>query len=345
MKKWLRRKQSADSQVDRPTRITNETVAEHRARILAGGRRFKYPIQYARHKLVFNAIIIGVVALVIMAGLGWWQLYSVQNSDTFFYRVTRVLPLPVATIDGEAVRYSHYLTKYRGATHFREREQAASPEDVVRQREYDKLKSMDAAMAEAYAAKLARHHNITLTDEQIDQALERHRRHKTGVVSKESYNQIARDFLGWTPEEYRQEVQRGLLREEVAFAIDDTARGRRDRVAALVRDGKGLEEAAKEVGGDDVTGVQYSKTGSVDATSQDDGQVAVALKLEPGQVSQPFRSTSGDGYIILRLISKGNGKVVYESVRVALREFAKRFDEVKKSTATYYIAMPEEETS
>ena len=52
MKKILNklRKPSARKQAVAPARITNDTVAEHRQRVIAGGRKFKYPIQYARHK-------------------------------------------------------------------------------------------------------------------------------------------------------------------------------------------------------------------------------------------------------------------------------------------------------
>ena len=89
-------KKRKEAQKTAPSRITNETVAEHRERILAGGRRFKYPMQYARHKLVFNTIIVTLVTLVLLAVVGWWQLYIVQNSSSFFYRVTRVLPLSAA---------------------------------------------------------------------------------------------------------------------------------------------------------------------------------------------------------------------------------------------------------
>ena len=84
-----------------PSRITNETVAEHRERILAGGRKFKYPVQYARHKLVFNAIIISVAAAILLAVIAWWQLYPMQNSSALMYRITLLLPLPVAQVDGE----------------------------------------------------------------------------------------------------------------------------------------------------------------------------------------------------------------------------------------------------
>ena len=96
MKKLRRfKKKKGSEEQETPNRITNETVAEHRERILAGGRRFKYPMQYARHRLVIITIIISVVAVVAIALTTWWQLYPVQNTSTFFYRITRVLPLPV----------------------------------------------------------------------------------------------------------------------------------------------------------------------------------------------------------------------------------------------------------
>ena len=80
------------------SRITNDTVAEHRERILAGGRKFKYPLQYVRHRLVINTVIISTVALAALVSIGWWQLYSAQNTSEFMYKVTQVLPVPVASV-------------------------------------------------------------------------------------------------------------------------------------------------------------------------------------------------------------------------------------------------------
>ena len=67
-------KRSKKAQDTAPERITNETVAEHREKILAGGRRFKYPHQYARTRLIRNTILVVVAAIVALAGLIWWQL-------------------------------------------------------------------------------------------------------------------------------------------------------------------------------------------------------------------------------------------------------------------------------
>src|SRR6185437_3677255 len=95
MKKLQLRKRQADKTAT-PSRITNETVAEHRERILAGGRRFKYPMQYARHRLVINTIAVTIVAFLLIIAIGWQQLYIAQTTNSFFYKVTRVLPLSIA---------------------------------------------------------------------------------------------------------------------------------------------------------------------------------------------------------------------------------------------------------
>ena len=62
MKKFLKRKNDPSQSTDESaSRITNETVAEHREKVLAGGRKFKYPLQYQRHKLIVNTLIIGIM--------------------------------------------------------------------------------------------------------------------------------------------------------------------------------------------------------------------------------------------------------------------------------------------
>ena len=111
----LKRKEKTE---ELPSRITNETVAEHREKILAGGRRFKYPIQYARHRLVAIAIVLAVVAFAATGLLSWWQLYINQSNNALLYRATQVVPVPVASVDGQAVRYSDYLMYYNSSVHF-----------------------------------------------------------------------------------------------------------------------------------------------------------------------------------------------------------------------------------
>ena len=97
---------------DKP-KTEREKVEERREEVLAQGRKFKYPMQYAKHKLVINTVIVAVVAIVLMVVMGWMLLYKVQDTSEMIYRVTQVLPVPVAEVDGEKVRYSDYLMIFR----------------------------------------------------------------------------------------------------------------------------------------------------------------------------------------------------------------------------------------
>src|SRR6266550_687176 len=91
------------------SRITNETVAEHRERILAGGRKFKYPMQHTKQRIVITTVVIVLSAFIAFFGLFTWELYGAQNTSQFIHRLTQVFPYPVAAVEGRQVRYSDYL--------------------------------------------------------------------------------------------------------------------------------------------------------------------------------------------------------------------------------------------
>ena len=138
IKKALKRKSEKSKKV--PTRITNDTVAEHREKILAGGRKHKYPIQYTRHRLVWNAIFIGLGTAILMTVFVWVQLYIWRDTGDVAYRITRTIPLPVASIEGATVRYSDYLRYYRSTLASLESVNRLGGDDKVK---FQRQQSMD----------------------------------------------------------------------------------------------------------------------------------------------------------------------------------------------------------
>lgn len=330
MKKILRSKRSKKNQQP-PSRITNETVAEHRERILAGGRRFKYPVQYARHRLVFNTILISVVALVLISAFTWWQLYPQQNSSTFFYRITRVIPLPVASVDGENVPFSNYLMGYRSQAHYLETKEGinlAAP-DNKGQVDYIKRKALNDAIADSYAAKLAREKGIKVTDKQVDDAIAYQRKSRDGVASQETYDAIVRDHFDWSPSEAREVTARKLLRQEVAYDIDTQATDQRDKVMELLKKETDFDKIAATVGGSGEAKVTAGVTPLVPRTNQDGGLAAKAATLQKGKTSDAFKSSSGDGYYIVRLLDSDNdGRISYAYIKIPLTMFAAQLDKI-----------------
>lgn len=328
-----------------PTRITNETVAEHRERILAGGRRFKYPMQYARHRLVINTIVVAVVAIILIVALGWWQLYSVQNTSSFFYRVTRVLPLPVASVDGEMARYSDYLMYYNSSAHYLQQSEQVklNSDDGKRQLDYVKRKAMDNVVADTYAAKLAHSLNITVGKDRVDQVISDDRNTANGRISQETYDASALSILGWSPSEYRKDAESKLVRQDVSYAIDIKAKERQEKAAKLLKaPGADLTKISAVLGGTGDARATVGTSGLVPLTNRDGGLSKAAAKLKKGQISSVIKTTTGDGYYFVKLLEKTDTQISYEYIKIPLTEFNERVAALKKDgKVKEYISIPD----
>lgn len=326
MKKFLkdkiRRVRKTDEEA--PSRITNETVAEHRERILAGGRKFKYPLQYQKHKLVINSVLIGVATLVVLVLIIWQQLYLAQNTSKFIYRVTQLFPAPVASVEGEWVRYSDYLRRYRSAIHALQNQNQISlnSEAGKRQSEFIKRQELNKAERDTFVRKLAREQGIKVTDKQVNDFIMKDIDAKS--VSLESYERnVLNAYFDWTLDDYRDIVRTDLLRREVSFAIDDAAKDKIDSIKKRVKSSNFAEIARKE-SDDTATKAGGGRVGSLPLNNQDpNGLIAVAQKLRKNQVSDVIKGT--DGYYIIMLLNKTERAVEYAQIKVSLTEFDKRF--------------------
>lgn len=338
----LKRRRAAKTAI--PTRITNETVAEHRERILAGGRRFKYPMQYARHRLVITTILVTIGALILISLVGWWQLYPAQNTSTFFYRITRVLPLPVANVDGEPVLYSDYLMYYNSSAHYLQQSEQVNfqTKDGKQQNSYIKRKTLDIAIANAYAKKLAEGLHITVSDERVDKVTQDARNTSTGRISQETYDASALSILGWTPDEYKKDARSKLLLQDVSFTIDSTAKQKEEKAAELIKaPGADFSAIAAQLGGAGNGKVTAGTSGLVPLTNQDGGLATAAAKLQVGQVSSVIRTTAGDGYYFVKLLDRNTTQVNYQFLRIPLTEFTTRLTALKKAGKVHeYISVP-----
>ena len=323
-----------------PSRITNDTVAEYRERVLAGGRRFKYPLQYARHKLVFNTIIISVATLLILAVLGWAQLYMFNNTGEFMYRVTKVVPVPVATVDGQTVLYSDYLMKYRSAIYYLEQKEQVNlkTDDGKRQIEYVKEQSMQDAVADAYALKLAKDMGLSVSDNELEEFLQAQRQSDDGEITEQTYNAVIKDYYNWSPDEYKHATKNKLLRQKVAYALDEKAENTSKDVQTKIKTGAtNLKELA-----DNTPDATYRSSGWVPKTNQDGGLAMAAALLGKDEVSsKPIKSLAGDGYYFVKLIDSNSTQVNYEYIHIPLSAFDAALTKIiKDGDFKQYIDVP-----
>ena len=99
-------------------RITNDTVAEHREAVLAGARKFIYPLQHSKHRVVRTSAILLVTALIAFFSFVGLELYKFQSTATFLYDVTKVIPLPVAKAGTSWISYESYLFELKRNMHY-----------------------------------------------------------------------------------------------------------------------------------------------------------------------------------------------------------------------------------
>ena len=334
MKKFLQekikkiRKQDDD---ERPSRITNETVAEHREQILAGGRKFKYPIQYAKHRLVLISLGIGIVTVVVLILVGWQQLYLAQNTSKFMYRLTQLIPVSVANVDGESVRYSDFLKKYRSSIHALQQQNSINlrTADGKRQANYIKRTQLDTVEKDTYALKLARENKLSVSNDEVNAFINKDLTSKS--VSLEAYEKtVLSSFYDWSLADYREVVRTELLKRKVSFRIDADAANKVRGIQTRLQTGGDFATIAKEVSDDVATKDGGGDVGELPLDNQDsNGLIAAAKKLKEGQLSGAL--LGNDGYYIIKLTKLTDTTVHYSQIKIDLKTFDKQFETVKNS--------------
>jgi len=328
--KFSLKSKRSTAEAQTPQRITNETVAEHRERILAGGRRFKYPVQVAKHRLAIISIIIGVLAILFLTILAWHQLYIAQNTSKLVYRVTEILPVAVADVDGRAVRYSDYLKKYRSSIYYLQQQNSInlSSKDGQRQADHIKGRELDSAERDAYAMKIAGEKRITVTSKEVDDFINRDIDKKH--ISLDAYEKtVLQSFYDWSLDDYKAVVKTELLKRKVRFAVDSAALSKANSIASQLRSGSDFAAMATAQSDDESTKFNGGDAGTTNLENENsNGLVAEAAKLQPSQISSPVKGA--DGYYILKLNSKTDTSVSYSQIKVGLTKFDENFAKLRK---------------
>jgi hypothetical protein len=307
-----------------------EKVDERREEVLARGRKFKYPLQWTKHRVVISTVLIAFVVLGIVVTSGWLALYRFNMTDDMLFRITKIIPAPVAKVDEESVRFSDYLMFYRSSLLSIERQSG----DVDNEGSIEALREqyMRAALSEAeeytFALKLAKEQEITVTQDEINQEYERHRSLGGVERSEEAFLKIIKENFGLDKDEYLRMLELTIIKSKVEMQIDDNANKIATQVEKLLSENGGDYAAIAEALGDKV---EYQETGGmVGSQNIDGGRASEAIKLEPGQQSGRFVSINGDGYYFVKLIKKTETEVDFVSIKVPFTEFQKRFDALRE---------------
>ncbi|MEX1995584.1 MAG: SurA N-terminal domain-containing protein, partial [Candidatus Saccharimonadales bacterium] len=153
--------------IEEVPQITNETIAEHREEVLSGARKFIYPLQHSKHRIVVitvGIVVAASIAFLVYCLLGMYKLYQ---HNAFLYRVTQVVPFPIAKAGDDFVAYENYLFELRRYAHYHET-QRQDEFGGEKQLNAFRQQALDYAIRNAYVKDLAHENDVKVTNKEVD---------------------------------------------------------------------------------------------------------------------------------------------------------------------------------
>jgi hypothetical protein len=276
--------------------ITNETIAAHREEVLKGARKYIYPLQHSKHRII---VVTSVLAIVTCFGFFVYcvlGLYKFHQSNTFLYRVTQVVPFPIAKINGSYVDYENYLFELRHYVHYYEHQQQVDfngdrKEQLVKARK----QLLDLSVNEAYVKMLAKQNKIVVSDKEVNNRMSIVRDQNRLGNNNKVFSDVLRDYWGWSIGDFKRSLKQQILQEKVEAKLDKDANQKATNALAQIRAGGDFVAIAKSVSEDPVTknaGGEYG-FGITRSNPNVPPQVVNELfKLRPGDVSDVIVASS-----------------------------------------------------
>lgn len=319
-------------------RITNDTVGEHREEVLSKARKYIYPLQQSKHKLVVISITLFLIAIVVFFSYCTLALYKFQSSSTFLYRVTQVIPFPVARSGTDFISYEDYLFEINHYTHYYQTQQGLDlSSDAGKQQvqEYKK-RALDKVINDAYIKDLAKQKGITVSDREVeDQIAVVRNQNRLGANDKE-FQSVLKDFWNWSESDFKRSLKTQLLSQKVVAAYDTDTQSRANAAMAQLNNGTDFAAVATAVSDDPVSKAAGGDYGFlIDKTNRDINPVTVdtLFKLKEGEYSQPINV--GHGLEIVKNVKvEADGKIRASHIVFNFKDINEYVNDLKEQKKT-----------
>ena len=293
-------------------RITNDTVEDHREDVLGKARKYIYPLQHSKHRVVkisVSLIIIVVIAFLAFCGL---DLYEFQGTSGFIYDITKILPFPVAKVDGTWVSYRFYLFELRRDMHYYSTQQQADFSTTNGKAQLSHLKqvSLNYAIQAALVDKIARQDNITVSSTEVNQQLNILKNQNRLGSSSSVLKEVLSQYYGWSENDFKRELKQEILTQMVDAKLDVSVSQQAENVLKQIQAGANFAQLAAKYSDDNQTknsGGEYPGPITIDDQQINPVIVNELFSLKPGQVSGILNT--GYSLEIVETISRSGNSV------------------------------------
>ena len=344
--KRLRNRKKSGEVTEKVPRITNETVAEHREEVLKSARKYIYPLQHSKHRIVLISTTLFIVTVIAFFAYCTLALYRFQSSSTFLYRVTQVIPFPIARTDGRFIAYENYLFELRHYTHYYETQLKVNFENGKDREQLNQFKkrALDKIITDAYVKQLAEELNVTVSDREVEDQITIVRSQNRLGSTERVFEDVIRDYWGWTVSDFKRSLRTTLLAQKVVAKLDTEANDKAEAALGELRSGVDFAEVAKKYS-DDPSKENGGEVGfPVDkASKQISAQATDALfKLKPGETTEIINT--GFALEILKNIETNGDKIRAARIVINFKPIDSFVNDRKeKQKYTQYIKLPETE--
>ncbi len=323
-------------------RITNETVAEHREAVLGSARKFIYPLQHSLKKIVstsaaiFAALIIAFFVFCVLA------LYRFNSTSTFVYRVTQVIPFPVAKAGSSYVSYQNYLFEMRHFLHYYQTQQGINfDKEGKEQLAAFRKTALQSVIDDAYVKQLAKQHKITVTDRELNYQIDLLRSQNRLGSSSAVFEDVLKEFWGWSLQDFKRELRQQVLTQKVVSVLDTDTHNRAQNVLTQLSSGGDFAALAKQYSEDQATKDAGGDYGfAIERTNRNlSPQVIDALfRLGAGQTSTIVETPLG--LEILKVREKDGTSVRASHIYFTFKGIGTYIDPLKKLHPSHAFIHP-----
>lgn len=313
-------------------RITNETITEHREEVLSGARKYIYPLQHSKHRIVLittTIILLAAAVFLIYCGLALYRFYQY---NTFLYRITQVVPFPIARVGDKFVEYENYLFELRHYVHYYQNQLQSSFEGQEKEQlEQYKKQALTDVINQAYVKDLAKQNKVGVSNKEVNDRINVVREQNRLGSNNKVLNDVLRDYWGWSLADFKRSLKQQMLADKLVAKLDTVTHQRAESVLVQARAGADFTALAKAAsddpnaknnGGDFGTPINKSNPNIPP-------QITEALfKLKPGEISAIINA--GSTLEILKVNQNDGVSVTGQHISFNLKDISEFIEPLKK---------------
>ncbi len=328
---------------------------ETRQEVLDQGYKHVKPQTLARHRVVKLTAGILISILGIFICVITLLVYLRHEDNSLVYGVSKIIPYPMAKVNGDFVQYSDYLfeVRYRKNIYEHPTGPAASsqePIDFSSPANRNLLleiqqSSLRRAKMKVLMRQLADKYDIAVSRNDLDQAMDEIIKKQGG---EDKFMTAIEQFYGWDMEDFRREYRLQLLTQKLEQKLlPDISSEQKQLTESLLsraRAGEDFASLAKETSQDTGSKDNGGDLGFVSAETQFVQEFKdAALKLELGQVSEIV--TTSFGYHIIKATEKKDNEIKVSHILIKYAKDMNSFleEQLDQSKSSDYIKLPQPE--